>query len=624
MNENLKGQKFIELRNKIPKVGFKETFGYVTAKRHDDIGIIVQSPYVVLDIDNFAFFEIVWRIVEDLGIKTRVQRTSRGGHFWFYSNKPLPNSNGINTALSVRTDISSYGKNSMMVVKQAGIWREWIHWDDEVDELPAWLTPIKHDYSFFGLKDGDGRNSELFNYMITLVNAGLSRTEVRETFGLINKYLFADEMSEQELSVITRDQAFEGLHDAFFEGRRFKHDVFSNYFKNDNRVFTDNGRLFMYYNGFYSDNEGSIQRRMIDYIPSLSAVQRREVIQYLHLVTEPPINKSPYHIITNNGMLDIRRPKELLPYDSGVFATNKINAYFEEDAYCEDVDRIMNNLTQHDKDLRLLLEEMIGYCLVPTARFQKAFILTGIGSNGKSTFLEMLIDLLGSENVSSLSLKELNHNFKLSEITSKLANIGDDVSAEYMEDSSIFKKLVTGEDITVDKKNEQPYKLRNTAKLVFAANEIPMTLDKSQGMARRLCIIPFDAKFSSTDEDYDPFIIDKLKTDEAHSYLLRIGMEGARRLFEQNGFTEPKAVDEAIHQYNLENNNVLGFLEENGKDLEGMTSPLLYDAYEYWCATHGISSYKTVKFNREIRNNTMYDTETRRTGETTQLVWTQR
>ena len=616
----LDGLRFIELKGKVPRTTFDQNYTKQTADKWDDAGVIVESPYVVVDIDDPTEFEILYRIVEARAIKTRIMRTTRGGHFWFKSSKAMRNIVDHTTALGINIDIRSGYTTSMVVVKQAQRWRDWIKYDEDVDEYPYWLLPVNHDYNFLGMKKGDGRNDTFFRYMITLINAGLSREQVRTTFEIINEFIMRDPLDSNELATITRDQAFENIHEPFFDGKRFQHNVFAQYFSSDNNVFMLNGRLYMYANGWYSDDELMINRRMIDYIRTLTSVQRREVMSYLYLIADEPIEKSPYFITTQNGMIDIREPNTLKPFTPDVFTTNMVNATYDPLAYDEVVDKTIDKLVQNDSELRLVMEEMIGYCLLPTARFQKALLLTGGGSNGKSTFLEMLSEFLGSENVSSLSLSELNHNFKLSEITSKLANIGDDISGEYLEDTSIFKKLVTGEDITVDKKNEQPYKLRNTAKLIFASNDLPMSSDKSDGMERRLTIVPFNARFRTTDEDYDPFIIDKLTSDNARSYLLNLGISGAKRLFEQNGFTESQVAKNVLREYQIENNNVLGFLEvhdiEDGRDVVST-----FEVYQLWCAQNGIQPYKRTRFVKLVRESSEYTNVNTTRGGVNVQIW---
>lgn len=601
----LENNKFIILNNdKTPKHSLDEPKTFDEVKDLDSLAILVDEPYVMLDLDDAFEYLTLKKIIQAEKVKCRIMKTTRGGHFWFKSIEPLKNLVHANTPLTLTVDVRSHGKKSLAKVKQDGEWREWEHWDEEVDDIPFWLRPLQHKYRFMNSKEGDGRNADLFSYIITLTNAGITKEQTKHIYHLINTYLFADKLPSEELNTILRDEAFDKIKPAFFDKRRFMHDVFSKYFKNDNKVYVKNGRLFMYDDGYYSDNTKIIEKRMIQYIPELSKMQRREVMDYLKLIANDPINTSMYHVVCKNGLLDIR-DCTVGKFTSEIFLANKINAAYHPDAYSPEMDRTLNKISCGDKDLRMLIEEMIGYCLIQTAKFQKAFILYGDGSNGKSTLLDAVIALLGDNNVSSLSLKELNHNFKLSEITSKMANIGDDISDEYLTDSSIFKKLVTGEEITVDKKNEQPYKIRNYAKMIFAANNLPNTMDKSNGMIRRLSIIPFNAVFSKNDPDYDPFIIDKLISEEGLNYLLKVAVDGIRRVFANNKFTEPNVVITMVHEYEKENNNVLQFIDK--VDVINRDATSVYNDYKFWCVENGVMSYKIRKFNSEIKTHLQLD-----------------
>lgn len=607
--------------DKIPKHKLSEYKAYEDVKELNNLAILIDEPYVVVDVDDQYEYLALKKIIDAENIKCRVMKSDRGGHFWFTSPKPMANLTKSNTPLSITVDYKSWGKDSMAKVKSGGVWRTFEKWDDVVDEIPFWLLPLKHDNKFFNSKNGDGRNSELFKYIITLVNKGISKEDVRHLFRLINNYLFSDRLSQEELNTILRDEAFDNIRPAFFAQKKFLHDVFANYFKNDNKVYERNGRLFMYNNGYYSDNQKDMEKRMVKYIPQLSTTQRKEVLNYLSLVGDAPPASSIYHVVCSNGLLDIRT-RQVSPHTPDYFITNRIDVDYVEGAYVKEVDDMLNKITCNNRQTRDLLEEMIGYCLIPTAKFQKGFILYGGGSNGKSTLLDMLIALLGENNVSSLSLKELNHNFKLQEITSKMANIGDDISDEYLTDTSIFKKLVTGEEITVDKKHVDTYKLRNTAKMIFSANTMPTTMDKSNGMIRRLVIIPFNAKISKTDPDYDPFILDKLTTPEAKSYLLSLAVKGILRVFENHQFTEPEEVAQMVREYEKENNNVLQFMEE--VDILDRDSQSVYTDYKFWCIENGVSSYKIRKFNQELRAHGEYELIVERRDGRTMQIWRSR
>lgn len=614
----LEQSRFVVLENGAPTHKLSEHKTYEEVKDEDSLAILVDAPYVVLDFDSMDQFNVMKQIVKDKNLNTRIMASTRGGHIWFKSDIPLKNNVDINTPLTLQVDVRSHGKYSYVKVKDNGVWREWLTFDEEVDTLPEYLKPIHHDVELFRMKNSDGRNSTLFSYIITLTSAGLSKETIRDTFKLINDYIFDDKLSSSELNTILRDEAFDNLRPAFFDKSTFLHHIFGDYIANNNYIYTYNNRLYMYKDGWYTQDTTIIEAKMIEYIPNLTQHQRREVLSYLLLKAEPLPDINPYMIACTNGSIDIR-DKKLREHSPTDFVRNKVNTRYDENAYVEVVDEVLDKISVNDPQLRKLIEEMMGYALIPTSKFQKAFILYGDGANGKSTLLDIITDVIGDTNISSLSLQELNHNFKLSEITNKLVNIGDDISDQYLEDSSIFKKLVSGDEVTVDKKNEQPYKMRNYATMLFATNNLPTTKDKSTGYSRRLSIIPFEAVFSSTDPDYDPFILDKLTTPEAKSYILNLAIDGIIRVFAQNGFTEVDRVDDILNDFLKENNNVIAFLSEF--DIEGQVSSDAYNEYTYWCAQNGVSNYKIRKFNSEVRKNSDMDTVIERIGGQSSQVW---
>ena len=88
--EQLKDFRFMVCDNeKRPTHSFDETFSYEDVKDRPNLGVKLKEPFVVFDVDTSEEFEIVLKIIKDLNIKTRILKTSRGGHFWFKSMTPL-------------------------------------------------------------------------------------------------------------------------------------------------------------------------------------------------------------------------------------------------------------------------------------------------------------------------------------------------------------------------------------------------------------------------------------------------------------------------------------------------------------------------------------------------------
>ena len=116
--------------------------------------------------------------------------------------------------------------------------------------------------------------------------------------------------------------------------------------------------------------------------------------------------------------------------------------------------------------------------------------------------------------------------------------------------------------------------------------------------------IPFNAKFSITDEDYDPLIEDKITTDEALSYVLNMAIRGAHRLMSNGGFTEPESVKQALEAYKADNSTVLSWIEDQELKIDYFLEThtmQIYDAFKDWCTQSGIRTITGKKaFNKEI------------------------
>lgn len=621
----LKDMKFIKLnRDKTPKEKLDKSYSYTTVQYYADLGVLIQEPFVVFDVDDQDEFLKLKEIILDKKVKCNIMKSTRGGHFWFKSSKALTNNIKIKTPIGITVDVRSYGKLCYTKVKQEQKWREWLTDFDfeELDEVPFWLQPINHSFELVGLKQGDGRNDKLYSYIITLVNY-MTKEKVRETFYLINDYILGDKLDHKELETILRDEAFDNVRPNFFDKSKFLFDKYAKWLANNYSIMRRDKLLYVYDNNHYTSDSSIIERLALKHISNLNRNQRNEVLDYLRLIAPEIPEVSYYYIICKNCIVDVR-DRKAYDYSKDFFIPTLLNCSYDPKVKkCEVVDKFMSRVCCGDKEVEDLIYEMIGYCLIPTSKFQKSFILFGDGSNGKSTLLDMIIALLGDYNVSSLSLKEINHNFKLAEITDKLANIGDDISDEYVTDSSIFKKLVTGEEITVEKKHEQPYKIRNTATIIFATNNLPNMQDKSNGMVRRLCVVPFNAIIHKDQPDFDPFIIDKITTEEAKTYVLNKALLGLERVFNNQGFTIPKVVEEVMEDYYREVNNVIRYLDYVDDDaIVGKISKDAYNDYAFWCANQNESAYKLRRFNTEIRKRTSLKlVQKKKNGDVLQ-VWT--
>lgn len=545
---------------------------------------LLSENAVLVDIDDDVQADILLNIVKSENIKCVVNRTNRGAHFFFIGHKLDGTKTHVKNALGLTTDYKMGSKNGIAILKLDGVEREEIYRTVDIEELPAWLYPVENAPDFMDMGEG-GRNTSLYAYILALQGAGLTKEQSRTTITLINKHVFKQSLSASEIETILRDESFP--EDSFYKGKTLLVRKFEEHFVQEANIIKIDNVLHFYDEGKYTSGEQRIRGKMLGYLPDLSKSQRDEILNRSMDRIAHSQERSEAHIIAfRNGNYNLKTG-ELLPHNPCDVMTNIIDWDYNEVAYNEVTDRTLDNLACNDPDIRALLEELIGYCFYRRNELGKAFILLGDTQNGKSTFLNMLHKLLGSDNVSRLSLEELNQQFKTEGLFNMLANIGDDISDNWLPDPSLFKKIATGDYITAEKKYQDAFKFKPYAKLIFSANTMPRIADRTGAVKRRLIPIPFRAVFSKDDPSYDPHIIDKLTTSDSMEYLVQIGIKGLERVLVDNEFSINDEIKKELKTIDELNNPILGFVEECGEIVDRTTSEI-YDKYRDYCVENGL------------------------------------
>ena len=581
----------------------------------DEYAGILGEETILIDVDDAETSELLFRIVQDLELKCRVYATTRGKHFLFKNCGVKKSWTKCTLAVGITTDGKVGANNSYEILKSGGVERPILYDfpEGEIQELPKWLTPVKSNYDFPNLGEGDGRNQTLFNYILTLQSDDFTKEEARECIRLINRYVLKKPLSDKELDVILRDDAFKKT--SFFRDKTFLFDKFATYLKNNNHIVKINNQLHIYKDGIYVSGAGEIEGAMIKLISNLKRAWRSEVLSYLEIMIEENTKATNPNIIAfSNGLYNIRDGsfKEFTP---DVVITNKIPWPYNPAAHDDLLDHTLNRLACDDPEVRALLEEMVGYCMYRRNELGKAFILIGDKSNGKSTFLHVVKNLLGDQNIASLDLKELGDRFKTAELFGKLANIGDDIGSDYVANVATFRKLVTGERVSAERKGQDPFEFDSFAKLLFSANAIPRLgrSKESFSIMRRLVIVPFDAKFTSDDPDFNPNIRYDLQDQTAMEYMIQLGLGGLKRVLKNKDFTKSKDVERTIEEYRIESNPLLSFLDEAGADAV-VNEPVkaVYFKYREFCITNQFEPLNRIEFSRQVTKALNFATKDKR------------
>jgi putative DNA primase/helicase len=267
---------------------------------------------------------------------------------------------------------------------------------------------------------------------------------------------------------------------------------------------------------------------------------------------------------------------------------------------------VLGTNLEGDADRIALLQEFFGYALVHTTDAQRCLILIGEGGNGKSVVLAGLHALLGAENVSTVPLEDFGRRFAMAQTLGKLANIVAEVGELDRTAEGTLKAFVSGDRMSFERKGKDPFTARPTARLVLSTNNLPRFADKSEGVWRRLCLVPFNRRV--LEEERVPGM-DKpewwLQHDEVPG-ILNWALDGLKRL-RANGmrFTEPASCRAALEAHRRESDPCREFLiehyapDDNGQPLR---TAEVYGTYTAWCQENGHKHpLSSQAFGRQVR-----------------------
>lgn len=391
------------------------------------------------------------------------------------------------------------------------------------------------------------------------------------------------------------------------KGLKFMPGVLAEHMAESENVFYAAETYYVYRNGVYVEMpeleaQKLIRDRMISTETKMNQITDAEH-QWRILVQKDlrELNANPFIINLKNGLYNLQEDK-LVEHTPDYYSTVQLNASYDPKAQCPRFKQYLKEVL--DADQIPLIQEMLGYFLVPITRAQKCFVIVGEGGAGKSQLLLVLNQvLLGSENVSNVSWQALNERFKTAELFGKLANIFADLPTKNIDDNGIFKALVGEDYLTVEKKNKNPFSFQSKARLLFSCNTIPRNLgDKSEGFYRRLILIRFD---HAVPEDIkDPNLLEKLRNEADGIFLF--ALEGLRRLIGNNyKFSVTERNIRELDQYREESDNVLSFVGECCELGEGFDygSTELYNAYKGFCDDSGVKPYSQKNFVKQLMAN---------------------
>lgn len=306
-----------------------------------------------------------------------------------------------------------------------------------------------------------------------------------------------------------------------------------------------------------------------------------------------------------NGVLRLS-DRMLLPHDPEFGFSYVLPYDYNPHAKAPEFEKLMRNVTLDDKDLTNLLLEYVGYAISGRrASFgSKALILTGGGSNGKSTFLNVIKMLIGRQCYSAVSLSDMSNPNARYSMVGKLFNICEEEEEDALRSgTAMFKSITTGGDILVKKLYSDTVPMRIDAKLILSCNDLPSSRENTYAIYRRMLICPFRAKFE--EKTADKGIEDRIEGEMSGVYNLVL--DAYDRLVSNNGvFSSASASQKALDEYKYMNSFYNQFADtclmksENADDFVAVSE--LMAMYNTWAQANNVRLVPTpIKLAKELK-----------------------
>ena len=283
-----------------------------------------------------------------------------------------------------------------------------------------------------------------------------------------------------------------------------------------------------------------------------------------------------------HGTLDPRDdPIEVVKHDPKHYITRRIAVQYEEGAECPEWEAMLLRMLEHpDRSpedaarMAKFLQQWVGVNIVgPKAKanrqLQKGLIIEGVSGTGKTTFADVVSELFGgtaSGRVVAMPMSELGGEYGKAPLINAQALITDDgIESTKVVDPRVLKAIVTGEQMTVNRKFKDHISFRFNGAVLFTTNVLPNFRDESDAVYNRFVLVRMDRVFTPADVKKHlkgMKVIPYLRKKKEFPGILNWALRGFAEAYDNQGFDLPPEVKDASDVFRMRNDPIFGFLKE--------------------------------------------------------------
>jgi putative DNA primase/helicase len=627
------------------------------------VGLVIPKGLVVVDIDDPQEGEIIYRALLADQLNFHAIKTVRGYQFFFGDSGKIKGQDA--TVLMAAGCVGDYRlaeRGQIVLPSDNTKGREWVRIvDGELSNMPIYFERLKklnkEERPFPVPMNEGGRNNTLYAHACRLVEFGYDQEEIHEIVSFTNKYFFFPPLEHREY-IATLRSALQRVQSGKEYGSippaaprvqqvQPKEPKFNlTEMGNAERLVHRNGLNLKYciefmewliWNGntWIEDNKKQIERIAIKtfremYLEAskVDDIDRRNQLmkwaqstekssvflnsiaraEAMLPISQVELNTDRYMLNCSNGIVNLRTG-ELLPHNRDFFMTKNTHIEYDSSADCPTWKGFLENIMKDEEEnikheLIEFLQKAIGYTLTGDTSEQVAFFLWGTGRNGKSTFINVVKDILGDygkQTNSDTFTSKMNDNG----INNDIARLHSArfVSAVESEDGqklseALIKQLTGGEPITARFLRKEFFEFLPEFKIFFTTNHKPIVKGDDEGIWRRIRLIPFTHTIPK--ENVDKHLPEKLRKELPG--ILKWAVDGCIK-WQQEGLGEPDEVKAATDEYKEEMDLLSNFLSEHCVVLPDAKVAVndIHKAYMNWAEENGEYPMKQRVFSSRLQ-----------------------
>ncbi|WP_461256546.1 DNA primase family protein [Treponema sp. R80B11-R83G3] len=296
------------------------------------------------------------------------------------------------------------------------------------------------------------------------------------------------------------------------------------------------------------------------------------------------LDVNPWLLNVKNGTIDILSG-EFREHRQEDLITKIANVEYDPKADCPKWKQFVREVMDYKTDLIKFVQTAVGWSMSGDISEQTMFILYGTGANGKSTFLNTIMYLLGDYSIATPTetfMKKSGDNYSNDVARLRGTRFVSTTEVEQGRRLSepLIKKITGNDEMTARFLYGEFFNFAPTFKIFMATNHKPVIKGTDHGIWRRIKLIPFTTRIP--EDKQDKFL--EMKLREEASGILNWLLEGAAN-WNKNKLKAPKAVLFATDEYRGEMDVIGNFIRERcTQEKENIISiKKLYKAYSDWC-----------------------------------------